>query len=63
MQVHLSLGVGTLVALMDADCPAASRVSPDAEEAARIDLWLQADMLPPETEAGPLLCSAPGRPT
>jgi hypothetical protein len=68
MLVHHSLGVGTLVALMEAHHPATlrpvtSRRVPDAEEAARIDAWLQSDMLPTDTEAGPVLCSAPGRST
>ncbi len=63
MTVHLSLGVTTLVALMEAHRPATARMAPDAAEAARIDVWLQADMLPAETQANPVLCNAPGRTT
>jgi hypothetical protein len=71
--VHLSLGVDTLVALMQAHRPApceASRTSiatrrhrPDIEEAARIDAWLQGDMLQAEPKAGSRLFSGPNRPT
>lgn len=63
MQIHLSLGVGTLVALMEAHRPAGCRPAPNAEEAARIDAWLQGDMLPGETEPAPGLGSEARRPT
>lgn len=46
MQVNHSLGVATLVAQMAAHRRPAARLLFDVAEAARIDVWLQADMLP-----------------
>lgn len=63
MQVHLSLGVATLVALMKADRPTAGRRQPDADEAARIDAWLQMGMLPTEAASNGMLGKVPPRPT
>ncbi len=58
MSVHLSLGVTTLVAMMEAERSAASRQTPEAKEAAGIDAWLQPDMLLDETQARRVLCNS-----
>ncbi len=57
MSVHLSLGVTTLVAMMEAERSVASGLAPKADTAG-IDAWLQPDMLLDETQAGRVLCNS-----